>query len=96
MTEAVGLTQEQLENVVGDAATILSLDSKGRKLYVWSCWEKIPDGFEIVAAQIESLVQRSDFSYIKAKNKEKYQVEELKKRWLCADGRVRRKVGFLK
>ncbi len=52
-----GLTQSQLDLVIGDEATILPRDAEtGEPLHVWSCWEE-----EAVARFIEIWTEHSDY-----------------------------------
>jgi len=55
-TSGLGLTQSQLDLVIGDDATILPLDAEtGEQLHVWSCWED-----EAAAAFVEIITRHHD------------------------------------
>jgi len=45
---AKGLTQAQLESLIGNSATILpdGPSKTGKPLYIWSCWEDPPPDFD--------------------------------------------------
>lgn len=77
------LEQAQLEGAIGDEETRLPRQA-GESLYVWSCWETPPDGFETLMARIEKIPQ-----LLRPGEKS---VEVLRDEWLC-NGRERLRTG---
>lgn len=44
LSDARGLTQEQISNAIGNSGTILPVDGEtGEPLFVWSCWKDEPE-----------------------------------------------------
>jgi uncharacterized protein YjbI with pentapeptide repeats len=60
LTGAKNLTQAQLDNVVGDDSTILPLARTGEQLFIRSCWESPPLGFEEMMTRL-SEAYHTDF-----------------------------------
>ena len=50
---AQGLTQAQLDTMIGNAGTLLTfVPDNVQPLYVWSCWETPPQGFDALVARV--------------------------------------------
>jgi hypothetical protein len=49
-----GLTQAQLDELIGDPDTLLPdrPSDNGTPLYVWSCWETPPAGFDALVQRV--------------------------------------------
>ena len=59
---AQGLTQAQLEDLIGNAGTLLArrhAPDTGEPFYVWSCWEKPPPDLDRIVATAAGLLRRS-------------------------------------
>ncbi len=68
--------------MIGDADTILPLDAEtGEQLYVWSCWEDVPERYEQLWIEHWEVTPEA---------LREFMVEQ---GWLCAEGEVPRKVG---
>ncbi len=74
------LSQEHLANVIGNERTLLPdgvAPDTGEPFYVWSCWAEPPP-------DLDAMLKRFRWSRDK---------DELRRRWLCADGEAPRKTG---
>jgi hypothetical protein len=68
--------------VIGDEQTILPLDAEtGEQLYVWSCWEDVPERFEQVWTENGELTA------------DELREDMAARGWLCGDGEAPREVG---
>ncbi|MBP7242274.1 pentapeptide repeat-containing protein [Amaricoccus sp.] len=77
---AEGLTQDQLENLIGNEDTLLPDPSEtGKSFYVWSCWETPPKGFDALVERVARFTGVTE--------------EKIRAAFLCGPGNPRHTTG---